>query len=104
MKAIINNDKLTLEDGRVISLDNSFVLPAFADVHVHFREPGYEYKETIRTGSMAAAAGGYTDVCTMPNLVPAPSDAEAVRKQLDIIERDAVIGVHPYGTITEGGL
>ena len=104
MKAIINNDKLELTDGRVIALDNSFVLPAFADVHVHFREPGYEYKETIRSGSQAAAAGGYTDVCTMPNLKPAPSNLAAVRAQLDIIEKDAVIGVHPYGTITEGGL
>lgn len=103
MKTVINNDKLILNDGRVIPLDNSFVLPAFVDVHVHFREPGYEYKETIASGSMAAAAGGFTDVCTMPNLNPAPSNLEAVRKQLEIIEKDAVIGVHPYGTITEAG-
>lgn len=103
MKTVITDDKLTLNDGRVISLDNSFVLPAFADVHVHFREPGYEYKETIKTGCLSGAAGGYTDVCTMPNLKPAPSNLDALKVQLDIIKRDANIGVHPYGTITEEG-
>ncbi len=78
------------------------VLPGFCDVHVHFREPGFSYKETIATGSRAAAAGGYTDVCTMPNLDPVPDSAEHLGEQLDIIDRDAVIGVHPYGAITVG--
>ena len=78
------------------------ILPGFCDVHVHFREPGYSYKETIKTGSMAAAAGGYTDVCTMPNLDPAPDSVENIEKQLDIIKRDAVINVHPYACITVG--
>ena len=78
------------------------VFPGFCDVHVHFREPGFSYKETIATGSLAAAAGGYSDVCTMPNLNPVPDSIENLKEQLDIIERDAVIGVHPYGAITVG--
>lgn len=87
-------------DERVISLDNSFFLPSFCDVHVHFREPGQSYKETIATGSMAAAHGGYTSVCTMPNLDPPPSDMASLEKQLEMIRKDAVIDVIPYGTIT----
>ena len=77
------------------------VLPGFVDVHVHFREPGFSYKETIKSGSMSAAAGGYTDVCTMPNLNPAPDSPDNLKIQTDIIKTDAVIGVHPYGTITK---
>ena len=77
-----------------------FVFPGFCDVHVHFREPGFSYKETIRTGSLAAAHGGYTTVCTMPNLDPVPDNAAHLKAQLDIIERDAVIEVIPYGSIT----
>ena len=75
-------------------------LPGLCDVHVHFREPAFSYKETIKTGSLAAAHGGYTDVCTMPNLDPVPDSAEHLKAELDIINRDAVIGVHPYGAIT----
>ncbi len=78
------------------------VFPGFCDVHVHFREPGFSYKETILTGSSAAAAGGFTDVCTMPNLNPVPDSVEHVKEQTDIIKRDALIGVHPYGAITVG--
>ena len=78
------------------------VFPGFCDVHVHFREPGFSYKETVASGSLAAAAGGYTDVCTMPNLDPVPDSVEHLSEQLDIIARDAVIGVHPYGAITVG--
>ena len=78
------------------------ILPGFCDVHVHFREPGYSYKETIKTGSMSAAAGGYSVVCTMPNLDPAPDSIENIKTQLDIIKRDAVIKVHPYACITIG--
>ncbi len=80
------------------------VFPGFCDVHVHFREPGLSYKETIRTGSLSAAAGGFTDVCTMPNLNPVPDSIENLRKQTEIIERDACVGVHPYGAITVGEL
>ncbi len=78
------------------------VFPGFCDVHVHFREPGFSYKETILTGSKASARGGYTDVCTMPNLNPVPDSAEHLKMQTDIIERDAVINVHPYASITVG--
>ena len=78
------------------------VLPGFCDVHVHFREPGFSYKETILSGSMAAARGGYTAVCTMPNLNPVPDSPETLRPQLDAIQKDAVIAVYPYGAITKG--
>ena len=78
------------------------VLPGFCDVHVHFREPGFSYKETVATGSLAAAAGGYTAVCTMPNLSPVPDSAEHLREQLSIIEQDAVIHIYPYASITVG--
>ena len=78
------------------------VFPGFCDVHVHFREPGFSYKETIKTGSLAAARGGYTAVCTMPNLNPVPDCREHLQKQLSIIETDACIHVYPYGAITVG--
>ncbi|MBQ7654423.1 MAG: dihydroorotase [Clostridia bacterium] len=74
--------------------------PGFCDVHVHFREPGFSYKETIKSGGLAAARGGYTDVCTMPNLSPVPDSVENIKKQLSIIEKDASVGVHPYASIT----
>ncbi len=78
------------------------VFPGFCDVHVHFREPGFSYKETIRTGTQAAAAGGYTAVCTMPNLNPVPDSRESLAQQLQIVERDACVHVYPYGAITVG--
>ena len=84
----------------VIDLNNCFIFPGFIDVHVHLREPGFSYKETIKTGSMAGAHGGYTDICSMPNLSPVPDSVEHIKAQTDIIEKDAVIGVHPYGSIT----
>ncbi|MDO4529875.1 MAG: amidohydrolase family protein, partial [Lachnospiraceae bacterium] len=77
-----------------------YIFPGFCDVHVHFREPGFSYKETIKTGSLAAAHGGYTAVCTMPNLNPVPDSIPHLKEQLDIIEKDAVIHVFPYGAIT----
>ena len=86
----------------VFGNDNIVVFPGFCDVHVHFREPGFSYKETVRTGSLSAANGGYTDVCTMPNLKPAPDTRENIEVQLDIIKNDAKIGVYPLGTITKG--
>ncbi len=76
------------------------VFPGFCDVHVHFREPGFSYKETIKTGSAAAARGGYSAVCTMPNLSPVPDTVANIDAQLDIIARDAVINVYPYASIT----
>lgn len=78
------------------------VLPGFCDVHVHFREPGFSYKETILSGTRAAARGGYTAVCTMPNLNPVPDSPETLQPQLDAIEKDALIAVYPYGAITKG--
>ena len=78
------------------------IFPGFVDVHVHFREPGFSYKETIKTGSMAAAAGGYTHVCTMPNLNPVPDTVDNIKLQLEKISSDACIGVHPYASITMG--
>ena len=78
------------------------LLPGFCDVHVHFREPGFSYKETIASGSRAAAAGGYTAVCAMPNLSPVPDSPAHLREETDLIDRDAVIGVYPYGAITVG--
>ena len=86
----------------VFDSDRYVVFPGFCDVHVHFREPGFSYKETIATGSLASARGGYTAVCTMPNLNPVPDSAEHLRQQLEIIEKDACIHVYPYGAITVG--
>ena len=80
------------------------ILPGFCDVHVHLREPGFSYKETVATGTAAAARGGYTAVCSMPNLNPVPDSVEGLRPQLEAIERDAVIDVHPYASITKGQL
>ena len=78
------------------------VFPGFCDVHVHFREPGFSYKETIETGSRASAHGGYTAVCTMPNLNPVPDSVENLNIQLRLIEENACIHVYPYGAITVG--
>ena len=83
--------------------DPSYTLvPGFIDVHVHLREPGFCYKETIETGSKACARGGYTAVCSMPNLNPVPDTVANLQVQLDAIARDAVINVYPYGSITVG--
>ena len=82
--------------------DEYVFLPGFCDVHVHFREPGFSYKETIETGTKASARGGYTAVCTMPNLNPVPDSVPNLRQQLELIEDQAVIHVYPYGAITVG--
>ena len=82
--------------------DNKYIFPGFTDVHVHLREPGFLRKETIETGSMAAAAGGYTSVCAMPNLDPVPDSAENIKKEEEIIKKTAVVHVYPYGAITVG--
>lgn len=89
-------------DIRINDAEGCLVLPSFVDMHVHLREPGYSYKETIKTGSAAGAAGGFTTVCPMPNLNPAPDTLENLEKQLEIIQRDACIDVLPYATITRG--
>ena len=84
----------------VIPADHCFLFPGFVDVHVHLREPGFLYKETIATGTAACARGGYSDVCSMPNLNPVPDSPATLAPQLEAIARDAVIRVHPYGSIT----
>ena len=84
----------------VYNFKDMYVFPGFTDVHVHLREPGFSYKETIKTGTLASAHGGYTSVCSMPNLNPVPDSVEHLREQLDIINKDAVINVHPYASIT----
>ena len=90
-------DQLSVDD-----VSEYAVFPGFCDVHVHFREPGFSYKETIETGSKASARGGYTAVCTMPNLNPVPDSVENLGLQLKLIEEQAVIHVYPYGAITVG--
>lgn len=87
---------------KIISAEGLMVAPAFVDVHVHLREPGFGYKERIATGSMAAARGGYSTVCSMPNLNPVPDSVENLKVQQDIIDSDAKIEVLPYAAITIG--
>ena len=89
-------------DVPVIDAENLMILPGFADVHVHLREPGFFYKESIATGTQAAAKGGFTLVCSMPNLNPVPDSVENMAVQQEIIDRDAVINVLPYAAITKG--
>ncbi len=87
----------------LLPLSGSFtVFPGFCDLHVHFRVPGFSYKETIRTGSMAAARGGYSAVCAMPNLAPVPDSAAHLEAELELIRRDAAVRVYPYGALTVG--
>ena len=95
-------DKAVLSPFFADTQNNYFIFPGFCDVHVHFREPGFSYKETIASGSRAAAHGGYTAVCTMPNLNPVPDSVEHLNEQLNIIKNDAVINVYPYASITVG--
>lgn len=102
---IIRRKGLGIEAGpdvTVIDTTGLTVSGGFTDLHVHFREPGYSYKETIRTGSLAAARGGYTTVCTMPNLNPVPDNLRHLDLEQEIIDRDAVIQVLPYASITLG--
>ena len=89
------------ENCEIIDCDGLTVFPGFVDVHVHLREPGFSYKETVKSGSEAAARGGYVGVCSMPNLSPVPDNVERLSQQLDIIKNDAVIAVYPYGSITK---
>lgn len=94
--------KISLNDVFIIDLNNLYLLPGFADVHVHLREPGFFYKETILSGTKAAAKGGFTLVCSMPNLNPVPDSVENLKVQQDIIDRDAIIKVLPHASITKG--
>lgn len=98
----ISDSILVSEDVRFVDFHNCYIFPGFIDVHVHLREPGFLWKETIETGTKAAAHGGYTDVCSMPNLNPAPDSIEHLQIQLEAIREKGCIHVHPYGTITRG--
>jgi len=93
---------MSVSDMSAFDFSRCIIFPGFCDVHVHFREPGFFYKETIATGSLASARGGYTAVCTMPNLNPVPDSVEHLKLQTDIIENTACIHVYPYGSITVG--
>ena len=101
-RSMVQKVFLSLDGIRALNSSQYCVFPGFCDVHVHFREPGFSYKETIKSGSLAAARGGYTAVCTMPNLNPVPDSAAHLGEQLAIIEQDACIHVYPYGAITVG--
>ena len=100
MDAVLSSGPSVAEALSPFFADEYVVFPGFCDVHVHFREPGFSYKETIETGSKASAAGGYTAVCTMPNLSPVPDSVEHLREQWKLIEEQSVIHVYPYGAIT----
>ena len=93
---------LSQEGFSVIECQDQVIVPGFVDVHVHLREPGFSYKETIASGTAAAAAGGYTAVCAMPNLNPVPDSLEHLWPELDAIARDGRVRVYPYGAITRG--
>ena len=93
-------DRLASVDLCTFASPEYVVLPGFCDVHVHFREPGFSYKESIFTGSLAAAHGGYTAVCTMPNVNPVPDTKAHLKEQLELIRQDGMIRVYPYGSIT----
>lgn len=83
-------------------LNGQLVMPGLVDVHVHLREPGFTHKETIKSGSMAAASGGFTSICAMPNTNPVPDTVEVMNQVCEIIARDAVVNVYPYAPITTG--
>lgn len=99
---IVSVDDSILEGGRVFDFENCYIFPGLIDVHVHLREPGFSYKETMKTGTKACARGGYTSVCSMPNLNPVPDSFDTLKQQLDIIKNDAFINVYPFGAITKG--
>lgn len=103
---LIDNDKIVniLDcislDCELLDASGCLIMPGAVDVHVHLREPGYEAKETIKTGTMAAAKAGITTIMSMPNLNPVPDNLEALNKQIEIINRDAIVNVYPYGAVT----
>lgn len=94
-------ERLLSIDIEFSDFDDHYILPGFTDVHVHLREPGFLYKETVKSGTMAAAAGGFTDIFSMPNLDPCPDSPEHLDVQMKAVERDAQVRVHPFGAITK---
>lgn len=103
-KWIIGEDFSSIGSDQVIDLLGKYIVPGLVDVHVHLRQPGFEYKETILTGSKSAATGGFTSICAMPNVKPSPDDVVNIRLIQDIIDKDACINVYQYGCITEDRL
>ena len=99
-RLFLHFSKNNIGDVPIFDMSGKLIVPGFVDVHVHLREPGFLYKETIKTGTEAAAHGGYTAICAMPNLNPPPSSPENLAVELDAIKKDACIKVYPYGTIT----
>ena len=97
---IVKIDSNIETECETIDATNMLVMPGAVDVHVHLREPGFENKETIKTGTLSCAKGGLTSIMSMPNLNPCPDTLEHLNKQLDIIKKDAVVNVYPFGTIT----
>ena len=98
----LSSDRIPDEEVTVIDASGKYVMPGFLDLHVHLREPGFEYKETIRTGTAAMAKGGFTAVCPMPNTKPATDCPEMIRRVLEIAEKDSPIHVYPVGAVTKG--
>ena len=96
------SERAAENDGSLFEFENCYVFPGFVDVHTHLREPGFSYKETVESGTKASARGGFTAVCSMPNLNPVPDSVENLKLQLDIIKKDACISVYPFGSITCG--
>ena len=91
-----------IDSGEVYDLKGGFVIPSAVDVHVHLREPGYEYKETVKSGTLASSKGGVGTIMPMPNLNPCPDSVEHLKVQTDIIERDAVVKCYPFASVTVG--
>lgn len=101
----VSNGKISFNtacDYPVIDCGGCCILPGLIDVHTHMREPGFEYKETIKSGTLAAAHGGYTHICAMPNLNPVPDSSENIKVEIDAIKKDSCIKVYPYAAITVG--
>lgn len=101
-KVFRKDERLPEDPDEIVDAQGKYIFPGFVDLHVHFRDPGLTYKETIKTGSLAAAHGGYTTVCTMPNTKPVIDSADHLKLELDTIKRDAVINVLPIGSMTKG--
>ena len=99
-RLFLDFSKNDLDDTIIYNLNGKLIVPGFVDVHVHLREPGFLYKETVESGTRAAAHGGYTAICAMPNLNPPPSTKDNLSLELQAIEKDALIKVYPYGAIT----
>ena len=95
------DENITDSSATLIDCTDKHISPGFIDMHVHLREPGFEHKETIKSGTLAAARGGYTTICPMPNTNPVPDNLETLTKFLEVVKTDAVVNVLPYASITK---